>query len=95
MSGPISDKTFLDYLQCKYKAYLKLSGKSGTKGDYEKYLDDQADIYRRSARKYFHQSTQITYSETTIPEMPVFLKFLLSGATDIKDFLALRENKAT
>jgi hypothetical protein len=59
MSVPISDRLFLNYLQCKYKAYLKLTGKSGVKGDYEKFLDDQSSSYRRCAREHFQQSNQI------------------------------------
>ena len=59
MSVPISDRLFLSYLQCKYKAYLKLAGKSGVKGDYEIFLDDQSSSYRRCAREHFQQSNQI------------------------------------
>lgn len=60
MSVPISDRLFLNYLQCKYKAYLKLAGACGTKGEYEIFLDDQSSSYRRCAREHFQQSNQIT-----------------------------------
>ncbi len=66
MVYPISDKLFLNYLQCKYKAYLKLAGKNGIKSGYEQFLDDQNKAYRHSARKYFRQSNQIIHlSEAT------------------------------
>ena len=55
----ISDRLFLNYLQCKYKAYLKLLGKRGIKGDYEKFFDDQNASYRRCAREHFRQSNRI------------------------------------
>ena len=67
MSVPISDRLFLNYLQCKYKAYLKLAGKSGIKGEYEKFLDDQNVSYRHYARDHFQQNNQITpHPEATI-----------------------------
>jgi predicted RecB family nuclease len=59
LSVPISDKLFLNYLHCKYKAYLMLSGKSGIKGDYEKFQDDQVESYRLRVREHFQQTNQI------------------------------------
>jgi len=67
MSVPISDRLFLNYLQCKYKAYLKLAGKCGTKGECEIFLDDQSATYRRNAREHFQQINPIApHPETTI-----------------------------
>jgi len=51
MSVLISDKLFLDYLQCKYKAYLKFSGKNGVNDEYDKFLDNQNASYLRRARE--------------------------------------------
>ena len=34
MPIPISNDLFRDFLQCKYKAFLKISGKCGQKSDY-------------------------------------------------------------
>ena len=51
MPIPISDRLFIDYLRCKYKAYLKFSGKSGVKSDFEMYQDDKHAEYRQRARE--------------------------------------------
>jgi hypothetical protein len=59
MSFPISDRLFLNYLQCKYKAYLKLSGKSGIKSDFENFQDEKLIAYRCRARKHYLQLNQI------------------------------------
>jgi hypothetical protein len=48
MSAPISDRLFLDYLLCKYKAYLRLSGKSGIKSDFEKFQNEELLISKNS-----------------------------------------------
>ena len=52
MPIPISDRLFIDYLRCKYKAYLKISGKSGVKSDFEIYQDDRNAEYRNRAREH-------------------------------------------
>ena len=62
MSVPISDSLFLDYLQCEYKAYLKLSGGSGVRGDFEKFQDKKNAEYRQQAREHF-----LTTGPTTAP----------------------------
>lgn len=59
MSVPISDRLFLDYLQCKYKAYLKLSGKSGIKSDFEAFQDEKLIAYRCRAGEEFLKRNQI------------------------------------
>jgi len=62
MSVPISDSLFLDYLQCKYKAYLKLLGESGGRGDFEKFQDKKTAEYRQQAREHL-----LTTRRTTSP----------------------------
>jgi len=52
MSVPISDRLFIDYLQCEYKAYLKLSGKTGVRTDFEKFQDKNQAEYRQRAREH-------------------------------------------
>ena len=49
--GYIYDRLFLDYLQCKYKSFLKLSGKIGVKSDFEKYQDENHAEYCQRARE--------------------------------------------
>jgi len=48
----ISDRLFIDYLRCRYKAYLKFSGKIGVKSDFEIYQDDRNAEYRNRAREH-------------------------------------------
>ena len=52
MPIPISDRLFIDYLRCRYKAYLKFSGKIGVKSDLEIYQDDRNAEYRNRAREH-------------------------------------------
>jgi predicted RecB family nuclease len=83
MSVPISDRLFLDYLQCKYKAYLKLLGKSGVKSDFEKFQDEKHVEYRQRAREH----RLITGRSTPPPEVNCTFKDVqkrnLSIAIDI------------
>lgn len=51
MPVPISDRLFLDYLQCKHKAFLKLSGESGVKSYFEKFQDENHAEYCQRARE--------------------------------------------
>jgi len=83
MSVPISDKLFLNYLQCKYKAYLKLAGKCGVKGNYEIFLDDKSSSYRRYAREHFQQIDQIIPLSETITTFKDVKKQKPSVATDV------------
>ncbi len=46
----ISGKLFLDFLQCKQKAFLKLTGKNGVKTDFDKYQDENIVEYFKLAR---------------------------------------------
>ncbi|MBE0428162.1 MAG: hypothetical protein IBX72_16200 [Nitrospirae bacterium] len=52
MSVPISDRLFIDYFQCEYKAYLKLSGRTGIRTDFEKFQDKNQAEYRQRAREH-------------------------------------------
>ena len=62
MSVPISDSLFLDYLQCEYKAYLKLSGESGVSSDFEKFQNKINAEYRQQAWEHL-----LTTGRTTAP----------------------------
>jgi hypothetical protein len=59
MKSPISDGLFIDYLQCKHKAYLKQTGKIGIKNDWVKYQESRNDNYRQRARAYFQQNHKL------------------------------------
>lgn len=60
MPIPISDRLFIDYIRCKYKAYLKFSGESGVKGDLEIYQDDKHAEYRQRAREHLLRAERNT-----------------------------------
>jgi len=60
MPIPISDSLFIDYLRCKYKAYLKFSEKSGVKSDFEIYQDDKHAEYRQRAREHLLRAERNT-----------------------------------
>ena len=50
ISTPISESIFAAFLMCKHKAYLKLTGTTGEKGDYEK-------LQLRLTREYHRKAT--------------------------------------
>ena len=71
MAAPISNDLFRDFLQCKYKAYLKISGKCGQKSDYEKLDIQLSEEYRRLATDHLLRSRDITetcQNPTNLPE---------------------------
>ena len=49
MTTMITRPVLEGHLQCKYKAYLRLTGEHGTKSDYEMMLDDRRAKVRRTA----------------------------------------------
>ena len=50
MPNSISDDLFRDFLNCKYKAFLKISGKCGQKSDYENLQVALLRDYRQPSR---------------------------------------------
>jgi predicted RecB family nuclease len=83
MTVPISDRLFVAYLQCKYKAYLKLAGKSGIKGDYEIFLVNKNTSYRRWAREHFQQMHQIISSPEATKKFRDIKNQKIAVATDV------------
>jgi predicted RecB family nuclease len=49
----ISNSLAVSFLQCKYKAYLTLTGQQGSKSDFALLLDEKAASYRRLAQQHF------------------------------------------
>ena len=45
----ITNRTLVDYLFCKYKAYLVLKGKTGIPHDYDMLMKELAQAYRARA----------------------------------------------
>ena len=83
MPVPISDRLFMDYLQCKYKAYLKFSGKIGVKSDFEIYQDDKNADYRQRAREHLLRAERNTKSFILTGTIEDVKKQNLSVATAI------------
>ncbi len=83
MSVPISEKLFLYYLQCKYKAFLKRSGKNGVRSEYEQFIDYQNTSYRLCAREHFLQRNQINPQQEAIIAFKDIKKRKLNIATDV------------
>ncbi len=52
----ISNDLFRDFLNCKYKAFLKISGRSGQKSDYENLQAALLQDYRHQAEKHLLHS---------------------------------------
>jgi hypothetical protein len=52
MTPQISSEIFADYLKCEYKAYLKLTGRTGQTTEYEKLQDLLLGQYRLRAFEY-------------------------------------------
>ena len=51
MTPLINNEIFADYLECHYKAHLKLHNTRGHKTDYERFIDGQDAIYLSAALK--------------------------------------------
>ena len=71
MPIPISNDLFRDFLYCKYKAHLKISGKCGQKSDYEKLAIQLSDEYRRIATNHLLRSrsnTEICQNRNDLPK---------------------------
>ncbi len=83
MSVPISDRLFLNYLQCKYKAYLKISGKSGIKSDFESFQDEKLIAYRSQVRKHFLQRNQVIVPTEIISQFKEIKKHKPDLATHV------------
>jgi len=83
MKSPISDELFIDYLQCKHKAYLKQTDKIGIKHDWEKYQESRNDNYRQRARAFFQQNHKMQPNPPTTLAFVEIRKQKLSAATGI------------
>jgi len=69
MKARISPELFLDYLQCQYKVYLKATGKSGIKSDFQKLEIELKQEYVNRARDNLYKSypaDQISRSQKSL-----------------------------
>lgn len=90
MSGPITRQVLEDFIQCKYKAFLRLSGKSGAKSSYEELNNECRSRLRQKAI----QILLTKYSELETPRglqvTPDVLKssasLLLEGTIECDEF---------
>ncbi|MDO9462728.1 MAG: TM0106 family RecB-like putative nuclease, partial [Deltaproteobacteria bacterium] len=62
----IPGELFTDFLNCKYKAYLKHSGKSGKKSDFEKFQCTLLQGYQHRARVHLLTSYGITTTNEVV-----------------------------
>ena len=83
MPVPISDKLFIDYLQCKHKAFLKLSGKGGVKSDFEKFQDENHAEYCQRVRESLLKNGSCTTISTVNRSFKEIKKQNLSVAVGI------------
>jgi len=78
----ISNDLFHDFLHCKYKAYLKITGKCGQKSDYE-IIDFQLSAdYRRRATDHLLQSRASAEICKSPPDLPKALRQRHAIVTD-------------
>jgi hypothetical protein len=69
MDISISNELFLDFLNCRYKVYLKLTGKFGNKTDFEKFQNKMLQSYQHRAREHLLKSYGMTVSSDTSCEL--------------------------
>jgi len=81
----ISNDLFRNFLHCKYKAYLKISGKCGQKSDFEKLDTQLSDEYRLLANDHLLRSRA---SAEICEQPPDLLKALRHGYAIVTDGLA-------
>ena len=80
--GPISNDLYRDFLNCKYKAFLKISGKCGQKSDYESLQAALLWDYRRQAEERLLRSLPSTEISTNPPDL---LKAIRHGYAVVTD----------
>ena len=69
MTLQISNEIFADYLRCEYKAYLKLTGRTGQKTEYQKLQDRLLRQYRILACEYLFSNRY--NNETSLANVPL------------------------
>jgi predicted RecB family nuclease len=89
MPVPISDRLFWDYLNCKYKAFRKLSGESCLKSDFEKYQDENHAEYCQRAR----ESLFIAGAGTTPPAVNSTFKEINKQTLSVAVGISILNNK--
>lgn len=69
MTLQISNEIFANYLRCEYKAYLKLTGRTGQKTEYQKLQDRLLGQYRLGACEYLFSNRY--KNETSLRNVPL------------------------
>jgi len=83
MRVPISDRLFRDYLQCKHKTFLKLSGENGVKSDFAKIQDENHEEYCQRAREHLSTACGSTSRPSVNSTFAEIIKQNLSVAVSI------------
>jgi hypothetical protein len=66
----LTSNIFISYLQCKYKALLKISGESGVKTDYENMLFERGlEFKAKVIVKYFPSASRLAAISVLINKM--------------------------
>ena len=89
MTVSICNELFCDFLHCKYKAYLKLTGNSGQKSDYEKLQEALLGEYRSRTEEHFLHSLRVPTTERNPDSL---LEAMRCGPDAIIDANTIDEN---
>lgn len=93
MEGKITRDVIESYIQCRYKAYLKLTGQQGGKSDYEMMLNGcRADLEREVVARILalNGEKQVVQETSLTPSLLRQGKLYLLGVTLATDDLELR-----
>ena len=83
MSQYVINKIFSDFLNCKYKAYLKLTGVVGQKSEYEQLQNRLSNEYRTHACTHFLSTNDISRIPLTDLPLSEFLELRPDVAINI------------
>ncbi|MFQ5493728.1 MAG: hypothetical protein ACE5DX_06250 [Candidatus Dojkabacteria bacterium] len=72
MKVRITNELFSDFAECKYKAYIKLTGKCGQKSEFEEFRNQQLQQYHAQARQhllYAYRGKQVCTSYLSLSDV--------------------------
>src|SRR5258708_1131839 len=78
--APITLNLVEDYLNCRYKAYLRLAGQSGTKSNYEIMQNKlKLEVKRKSIERFFQRNSKqavlrdVTLTQSELQKFPLVI----------------------
>ncbi|MCX7424571.1 MAG: IS66 family transposase [Planctomycetia bacterium] len=93
MTIVISNDLFSNFLECKYKAYLTLAGRSGHKSDYENLQDGLLHDYRKGAEQHLlhpYCNTDVVHAPPSLPEAIQHGYAVITGGSVTADCISCR-----